>query len=170
MSKIPFDKTDNNTLPSPTMTATINPNPTTFAIVLVVRFSFSTLVCKTFKPLRSTLVAIKICAKEKTTPIKIQSKPLRVSKLVTAIRTVPERMIDAVLTIEQNKTFAPKILFAEIGNVFCLRSDTPSRVMFVAQKVFVNTLKTNTINKASSKLSFIPSMFWMRASNKVKQQ
>ena len=56
--------------------------------------------------------------------------------------------IAAELTIAQKNTFANKSVDAFTGNILDFKAVKPSRVIFVAQKVFVKMLKINNTKSA----------------------
>ena len=75
------------------------------------------------------------------------NSPSTISSDVVAISIATLTITESVLTMEQKSTFESNIREGFTGKILLLSAANPSRLIFVAQKVFVKILNTNTINR-----------------------
>jgi len=146
-------------VPIPAITATTSPSVTTFAIVVALFFSTCWKVKDILVFLRSSRVAISICAMVKAIPTSMHTSPSRAVRDVNITNTIEATITDAILIAQQKITFAVSNCDAFIGNVFCFNSVVPSLVTLVEQNVLVSTPNTNTTNMANAKDILIPNIF-----------
>ena len=147
------------------MRAKTKPIATTLVIVLLFVASVSATVAVNFTFFKSILVEIKIWANEKsnakTQQIKISYKLIDVN----IFKITQLAITDKPLTIPQNKTFANKIALGFIARDFIFKNEVPSLEMFVAQNVFVKTVKINKTAKVSENVILMPNEFNINVSN-----
>ena len=110
---------------------------------------------------------MKICDIENAKPIKAQISASVHTREVAAANTTALAMIAKELTMPQKSTFAKRSVVALTGNSFAFSAVLPSRVMFVAQKVFVRMLKMRSTKSAKGKFTLNPIAFLIKDSNKV---
>ena len=149
----------------PIMRAKTKPIATTFVIVLLFVASVSATVAVNLTFFKSILVEIKIWAKENIKANAQQIKMLWSSIDVNIFRITQLAITDNPLTIPQSKTFASKIVFGFIARDFIFKNELLSLEMFVAQNVFVNTVKINKTAKVSENVILIPKEFNINVSN-----
>ena len=115
-----------------------------FAIVLLLDFSASAGPLVTLAWLRSILVAIRTSENEKIMPIPVAISALFIETSALYHRKAALRITERELTMLQKITFAKIIDEGRMGKIFALSAPVPSRVILVAQKVFVKIPKTRS--------------------------
>ena len=138
---------------------------TILVIVLLFVASVSATVAVNFTFFKSIFVEIKIWANENNSANTQQIKMLCNSISVSTFKSTQLIITDKLLTIPQNKTFASKIVFGFIASDFIFKNELPSREMFVAQNVFVSTVKINKTASVNEKVILMPNEFNINVSN-----
>ena len=110
---------------------------------------------------------MKICDKENINAIPPQTPASKYSSEVVSANIITLAMTASELTIPQKRTFANNNVVALTGNILVFNAVSPSRVIFVAQKVFVKILKINTTNSANGKFTLKPIALRINDSNNV---
>ena len=153
--------------PIPNPSAKSKPSTTTFDTVRLLIFSTSAGEPDTLAWFKSIRVARNICANEKRRAIPAQSVASAALSDVAFAKTIALATIASELTKPQKSPFANNNLLALTGNIFDFNAVKPSRVMLVAQKVFVKMLKIKRTSNAKEKGIFIPIALIINDSNKV---